>query len=62
MNDNDAAIEKLRALAVRFCAVQVTFSDCGCVTVEYFNGEKVVEEDKDLLTAVINAEAHGRLD
>jgi hypothetical protein len=51
------AVALLRDLACRYCAVSVTFADCGCCTVELFaGGAKVIEEDKDLLTAVRNAE------
>lgn len=44
------------SLARRFCAVSVTLSDCGCYTVSFFaDGVKIIEEDKDLLTALSNA-------
>jgi hypothetical protein len=58
MTQTDAeAIALLRDLARRYCAVSVTFADCGCCTVELFaDGAKVIEEDKDLLTATRNAE------
>jgi hypothetical protein len=58
MTQTDAeAIALLRDLARRYCAVSVTFADCGCCTVELFaDGAKVIEEDKDLLTAARNAE------
>ena len=57
MSDNDIAIQILRELAEHCCAVQVAFSDCGCVTVEYFDkdGVKVTGEDKDFYTAVRDA-------
>jgi hypothetical protein len=56
MTPDSEAIDLLRDLARRYCAVSVTFADCGCCTVELFAGDvKVIEEDKDLLTAVRNA-------
>jgi hypothetical protein len=57
MTTDAEAITLLRDLARRYCAVSVTFADCGCCTVELFAGDvKVIEEDKDLLTAARNAE------
>jgi hypothetical protein len=51
------AVAILRDLARRYCAVTVTFADCGCCAVELFaDGTKVLEEDRDLLTAARNAE------
>jgi hypothetical protein len=45
-----------RSLARRFQAVEVTLSDCGCYTVQFFAGGcKICEEDKDLLTALQRA-------
>jgi ethanolamine utilization microcompartment shell protein EutS len=56
MTPDSEAIALLRDLARRYCAVSVTFADCGCCTVELFAGDvKVIEEDKDLLTATRNA-------
>jgi hypothetical protein len=57
MTTDAEAVAILRDLARRYCAVSVTFADCGCCTVELFAGDvKVIEEDKDLLTAARNAE------
>jgi hypothetical protein len=57
LSPDSEAIALLRDLARRYCAVSVTFADCGCCTVELFaDGAKVIEEDKDLLTATRNAE------
>ncbi len=44
------------SLARRYWAVEITLSDCGCYRVEFFaDGVKIVEEDKDLLTALTSA-------
>lgn len=56
MTPDEAALALLRSLARRFCAVEVTFADCGCHTVTLFaDGKKIIEEDKNLLTAAMNA-------
>lgn len=50
-----SALQDLRDLARRYCAIELTFADCGCHTVSLFVGSvKIVEEDKDLSIVVEN--------
>lgn len=49
------ALAALRALAKRYTVVELTIADCGCHAVTLFvNGNKIIEEDKDLGVVVEN--------
>lgn len=52
MTPDETALSLIRSLARRYCAVEVTFADCGCHTVTLYSGNtKIIEEDMSLLEA-----------